>query len=329
MAWHMVEDRSANSTVLETIANANGLTTISPTWFSVANTKGGITSFASSQYVNFAHQVDLEVWAAVSDTNGEINSEAETLELLSRTSSRENLISQLISEVLKYKIDGINVYFEHISAECGEHYLQFLRELSLKCRQNEIVLSVNNPLPDGDNVQFDLEEQGQVVDYVILMGYKDPGANAYEATPLASLSDVKKGMEDVLKCVPSEKLIQAVPLYTRLWTEVPKTEDELKAQAGTEAGKYSNKVSGQAYGISKISVAIENAGAEVKKDEKTGLNYAEWVVGDETYKVWIEDLSSLEEKLILMKNLDLAGVASWRLGFDNSRVWELILKYVN
>ena len=329
MAWHMVENRSANSVVLETIANANELTTISPTWFMVKNTDGGVTSFASSQYVNFAHQVDLEVWAAVKDSDGGIGSEEETFELLSRTSNRENLINQLISEVLKYKIDGINVYFEHISAECGEHYLQFLRELSLKCRQNEIVLSVNSPISNAGNAQFDLKEQGEVVDYVILMGYEDPGANAYEAAPLAPLSDVETGIEEALKLVPAEKLIHAVPFYTRLWREVAKTEDELKAQEGTEAGKYPNKVSGQAYGMAKIHVAIENAGAEIQKDKKTGLNYAEWVAGDETYKVWLEDLTSLEERLIMMKDHKLAGIAAWRLGFEDSSVWELILKYVN
>ena len=331
MAWQVVSSKSANDTVLETIANTKGLTTISPTWFMVKDTKGNITSFASSQYVNYAHQSDKEVWALVKDFDGGICSKAETLELLSKTSNRENLINQLIAEVLKHDIDGINVDFEHISEECGEHYLQFLRELSLKCRQNEIVLSVDNPVPSQYSTQNNLKEQGQIVDYVIIMGYDEYHRTSPESGPVASLAFVEKAIKDALELVPEEKLINAVPFYTRLWKEVPKTEEELKEQEGTDAAEYPNHVSCQTYGISKIRIPIENAGAKIKEDKKTGLNYAEWEVKSEgaTYKVWLEDEESLEDKLQLMKDYKLAGVAAWRLGFESISTWELILKYVN
>ena len=329
LAWHVVTNSSANSTVLEKIANTKGLTTISPTWFMVKDTRGNLASLASSQYVNYAHQSDIEVWALIKDFDGGIGSKEETFELLSHTSNRENLINQLLSEVLKNDIDGINVDFENISRECGEHYLQFLRELSLKCRQNEIVLSVANPVPSQYSTQYNLEEQGKVVDYVIVMGYDEYHSTSYESGPVASLSFVKKGIEDALKEVPAKKLINAVPFYTRLWKEVLKTEEELEAEEGTDAAEYPYKVTSQAYGMGKINIAIENAEAKVVKDKKTGLRYAEWEARDAVYKVWLEDLDSLEDKLKLMKKHKLAGVASWRLGFENSDVWELILKYVN
>lgn len=329
LAWHVVTNSTANNTVLETIANTKGLTTISPTWFMVKNTSGDITSLASSQYVNYAHQSNIEVWALVKDFDGGIGSKEETFELLSKTSNRENLVNQLISAALKHDIDGINVDFEKVSSECGEHYLQFLRELSLKCRQNEIVLSVANPIPSKYSTQYDLEEQGKVVDYVIIMGYDEHHKDSPESGPVASLAFVQKGIEDALKVVPEEKLINAVPFYTRLWKEVLKTEEELAAQEGTDAAEYPYKVTSQAYGMSKIKVAIETAGAQIVADEATGQNYAQWEADGATYKVWLEDEAALEEKLKLMKEYKLAGVASWRLGFESSSVWELILKYVN
>ena len=329
LAWHVVTNSTANSTVLETIANTKGLTTISPTWFTVKSTSGNISSLASSQYVNYAHQSNIEVWALVKDFDGGIGSQEETYELLSKTSNRDNLINQLISEVLKHDIDGINVDFEKVSKECGEHYLQFLRELSLKCRQNEIVLSVANPIPSKYSTQYDLEEQGNVVDYVIIMGYDEHHKESPESGPVASLAFVQKGIEDALKEVPAKKLINAVPFYTRLWKEVLKTEEELAAQEGTDAAEYPYKVTSKAYGMSKIKVAIETAGAKIVVDKATGQNYAEWVEGDATYKVWLEDEAALENKLKLMKQYKLAGVASWRLGFESSAAWELILKYVN
>lgn len=329
LAWHVVTNSTANNTVLETIANTKGLTTISPTWFTVKNTSGDISSLASSQYVNYAHQSNIEVWALVKDFDGGIGSKEETYELLSKTSNRENLVNQLISAALKHDIDGINVDFEKVSEECGEHYLQFLRELSLKCRQNEIILSVANPIPSKYSTQYDLEEQGKVVDYVIIMGYDEHHKDSPESGPVASLAFVQKGIEDALQEVPAEKLINAVPFYTRLWKEVAKTEEELAAQEGTDAAEYPYNVTSQAYGMSKIKVAIEAAGAEIVVDEATGQNYAEWEADGATYKVWLEDEVALEEKLKLMKEYKLAGVASWRLGFESSSAWELILKYVN
>ena len=329
LAWHVVTNSTANNTVLETIANTKGLTTISPTWFMVKNTSGDITSFASSQYVNYAHQSNIEVWALVKDFDGGIGSKEETYELLSRTSNRENLVNQLISAALKHDIDGINVDFEKVSKECGEHYLQFLRELSLKCRQNEIILSVANPIPSEYSTQYDLEEQGKVVDYVIIMGYDEHYKGSPESGPVASLAFVQKGIKDALQEVPAEKLINAVPFYTRLWKEVPKTEEELAEQAGTDAADYPYNVTSLAYGMKKIKVAIETAGAQIVVDEATGQNYAEWIADGATYKVWLEDEDALENKLRLMKEYKLAGVASWRLGYETSSVWELILKYVN
>ena len=325
LAWHMVTNSVTNQEILTTIADTKGLTTISPTWFIANDTKGNIISYASSQYVNYAHQSNIEVWALVKDFDGAINS----YELLSRTSSRTKLINQLIAEALKTGIDGINVDFEKISKECGEHYIQFLRELSLKCRQNGIILSVDNPVPSVYSTQYHLEEQAKIVDYVIIMGYDEHYKGSYESGSVASPAFVEAGIKNALEVVPSEKLINAVPFYTRLWKEVPKTAEELEAQQGTEAANYGMNVTSIVYGMKGAEQVVANSGAEIVVDEATGQNYAQWDADGGTYKIWFEDESALETKLKLMKQYDLAGTAAWRLGFQKSSVWELILKYVN
>ena len=329
MAWHVVTNRTANNSVLETIAETKGLTTISPTWFTVADTRGNLNSLASSQYVNYAHQSNIEVWALVRDFDGGIDSYEETYELLSRTSSRENLINQLIAEVLQTGIDGINVDFEKISSKCGEHFIQFIRELSVKCRQNEIILSVDNYVPKGYNEHYHLEEQGKVADYVIIMGYDEHYSGSYESGPVASLQFVKEGIEETLKVVPKEKVINGVPFFTRLWKEVPKTEGQLKKEEGTEAAEYAVNVTSVAYGMSEANMVIETAGAKIQVDPATGHNYAQWEEDGATYKIWLEDIPALEAKLQLMKDYQLAGTSAWRLGFENSNAWDTILKYVN
>ncbi len=160
MAWNNVTNTDANSGILQLIAQTKGLTTLSPTWFHVADTDGDLESIASTEVVNYAHQANIEVWAAIRDFDGGINSYDESYELLSHTSSRTNLINQIISTALSTGIDGINVDFEKISEECGEHYIQFIRELSVKCRQNGLVLSVDNYVPQAYNQQYHGKEQG-------------------------------------------------------------------------------------------------------------------------------------------------------------------------
>lgn len=329
MAWHNVTSDYANSFVLETIAGTKGLTTIAPTWFSVADTEGNINSLASSSYVNYAHQSNLDVWATLRDFDGGISSFDETYQLLSYTSHRERLVNQVIAQALQSGIDGVNLDFELISTECGEHYIQFVRELSVKCRQNGLVLSIDNYVPQVYNGHYDLEEQAIVADYIIIMGYDEHTAGSYEAGSVASYNYVKQGIEDALKSVPSQKLVTAVPFYTRLWFERPKTEEELAEQEGTEAAGFPMAVTSTALTMGDARSTLEIAGVSTQWDEETRQNYAQWEADGGTYKIWLEDLASLEEKLKLIRSEKLAGVAEWKLGQEDSAVWDLILQYVN
>lgn len=329
MAWHNVSNTDANGYILETIAGTKGLTTIAPTWFSLADTEGNVTSLADADYVNYAHQSNLEVWAVLRDFHGGINSYDETYEVLSYTSKRTKIINQVIAEAIEKGIDGINLDFELVSTACGEHYVQFVRELSVKCRQNGLVFSVDNYVPQPYNEHYDIEEQGAVADYVVIMGYDEHTDGSYEAGSVASISYLETGITDALKSVPAEKLVAGVPFFTRLWFETPKTEEELAEEAGTEAASYPNKVTSSAYGMDEAAQVVEDAGAEAQWNEETAQNYAEWEADGGTYKIWLEDAQSLEEKLKVIKENNLAGVAEWSLGMENSGVWDLILQYVN
>ena len=329
MAWHNVTNSTANSSVLQRIAETKGLTTIAPTWYHIANTNGDLESISSSEYVNYAHQANIEVWATVRDFDGGISSYDESYEFLSKTSQRERLINQLIADALQTGIDGINVDFEKISSECGEHYIQFIRELSVRCKQNGLILSVDNYVPKGYNMQYNRKEQGLVADYVVIMGYDEHFAGSLEAGSVSSYNFVKEGIEETLKEVPAEKIISGIPFFTRLWEETPKTEAELAEDAGTEEAEYTTKVTSVALGMEAAKETVENNGAEILWDDEKKQDYATWTAGDVTYKIWLENEKSLEPKLALMKENKLAGTAAWALGQETSNIWELILQYTN
>lgn len=334
LAWNMVTNTSSNGAVLETIAKTKGLTTIVPTWFSVRDTMGNLISIASQEYVNYAHQSGIEVWAMVNDFDhgfGGLTTADEIQEMLSYTSRRETLTNQLIAAAIQSGVDGINVDFEHIyTEESGYHFIQFVRELSVKCRQNNLVLSVDNYVPQGYNQQYHRKEQGIVADYVIIMGYDEHQSNSFESGSVASYDFVKEGIVNTLKEVPAEKVINAVPFYTRLWAERDKTASELEEQAGTEAADYPVAVECETLGMQAAQERVAGAGVTPVWDDAVKQNYAQWDGADgRRYKIWLEDAGSIEAKLQLMKEYKLAGTAAWRIGYETPDIWELILKYVN
>lgn len=310
MAWHQVTNTEANSQVVEKLAAAKGVTTISPTWFAIKDNEGNIRSLASSDYVNYCHQKGIEVWGLVENITYE--GQIDITSVLNKTSSRQNLVNQLVAKAIQYDLDGINVDIESLPGEAGDGFIQFVRELSIMCRRNNIVLSVDNYVPMAYNKNYNRKEQGIVADYVIIMGYDEHFAGSETAGSVASIGYVKNGIEKTLEEVPANKVINAVPFYTRLWCT-----------------DNSGKVTSSALGMNEADRRLAKQGVTPEWDEETAQYYGEFQGSDGVYQVWLEEERSIEEKAKLIKEYNLAGVASWRLGYERDEIWEVLLKYVN
>lgn len=304
LVWHQTTSTDANSYFSDATQNMTGVNVISPTWFSIADNSGNITNIASGEYVMQAHEKGLKVWGLVDNFSENIS----TTTVLSSTSARQNLEGQLIAGALKTGLDGINVDFESLSEDVGIHFLQFLRELSIQCHENNLVLSVDNPVPENFTSHYDRAEQGKVTDYVIIMGYDEHYVGS-EAGSVASLPWVEQGVKDTLTEVPAERTILAVPFYTRLW----KT---------TDGGALTS----EAIGMDQAQKVIADNGAETYWDKTTSQNYGTYEGDGATYQIWLEDSKSIAEKVKLISKYKLAGVAEWKLGFENSGVWKTIAK---
>ena len=302
LVWHQTTSTDANSYFSDATQNMTGVNVISPTWFSIADNSGNITNIASGEYVMQAHEKGLKVWGLVDNFSENIS----TTTVLSSTSARQNLEGQLIAGALKTGLDGINVDFESLSEDVGIHFLQFLRELSIQCHENNLVLSVDNPVPENFTSHYDRAEQGKVTDYVIIMGYDEHYVGS-EAGSVASLPWVEQGVKDTLTEVPAERTILAVPFYTRLW----KT---------TDGGALTS----EAIGMDQAQKVIADNGAETYWDKTTSQNYGTYEGDGATYQIWLEDSKSIAEKVKLISKYKLAGVAEWKLGFENSGIWKTI-----
>ena len=306
MVWHQVTSTDANAYFADATANMTGVNVISPTWFYLTDTSGNIASIASADYVSQAHEKGLQVWGLIDNFTQEVS----TTETLSSTAARQNIISQLIQAAQDVGMDGINVDFESLSEDVGTHFLEFLRELSIECHKNNLVLSVDNPVPEDFTSHYDRAEQGRVVDYVIIMGYDEHYVGS-EAGSVASLPWVEQGIQDTLDEVPAERVINAIPFYTRLW----------RITGGN--------VTSEAIGMDQAQQTIADNNVETYWDKTTSQNYGKYDIDNSTYQIWLEDAQSVAEKVKLVSKYDLAGVSAWKLGFENNGIWQVISDNLN
>ena len=306
LGWHAIYAESGNDT-FDSVVNGTGtMNVISPTWFFLDGNEGNIKAIPSHSYVEKAHSRNMEVWALLEN----ISLDCSAHEVLTYTSKREKLINTLVDYILEYDIDGINVDFESLSGETGEHFTQFLRELSIPCRLNGVVLSVDNYVPRESNNFYNRKEQGVVADYVIIMGYDEHWGGGGVAGSVASIGYVRDGIEKTLEDVPAQKVINAIPFYTRVWKTT------------------NGEVTSEALGMEKAEEFITKYSVPTVWDEETCQNYGEIEMGSTLYQVWLEDAQSIETKLTVMKNYGLAGVAAWQLGLEDKDIWDIMDAFV-
>lgn len=312
MAWHQVMNQTANNYLSSVLSATKGVNVISPTWFMTTDNDGNISSLASDSYVDKAHKEGVQVWALCSDF-GE-NMKIGTV--LGSTSKRQRLAKNLIAEAIRYSLDGINIDFEYVKRESGEDFVQFIRELGIMCRNNGLVLSIDNYPPVGDlSDYYNRAEQAAVADYVITMSYDEHYSGGEEAGPVSSISYVTNSIEEVQKEVPPEQMIIGLPFYSGLWKIKAKSDknEELKRTSLTMKG---------------AKEVVKESGKDAEWDEETGTSYVEYTKDGVVNKLWIEDTKSLELKMKAVSEADLGGVSFWKLGLEEASVWNMIEKYV-
>lgn len=320
--WHPVYSKAANNEISSILSTAKGVDVISPSWFKLKDNKGNISSFASLDYVNYCHNHDVEVWGMVKNMDLD-SSDIDINYILTHTSTRQNLVNQIVSQALQYNLDGINIDFEQLSeSKIGDAYIQFLRELSIKCENNDILLSTAVYMPAAYNSVYKYGEQTDFVDYICLMAYDQHYGQASGEGSVASLDWVEEGVKNTIgEGVPADQLILGVPFYTKLWKLTPTSNDS--AVDTTYIIGFEN------LGLTSAKKWMNNNITNPVWLEESGQYFGEVVKNGTTYKMWLEDEASIEKKLSLMQEYKLAGAAFWSSDLDNASIWDVIIKYIN
>lgn len=308
LVWHQSTSTESNDAMAEMTAEMTGVNVISPTWFSVTDETGTISSLASADYVKLAHEAGREVWGLIDNFNEAFD---ETTDL-AYASVRSRIIEQLLAEAASCGMDGINVDFENLKEAGIPHYLQFLRELTSAAHTQNLVVSVDTPVPQAYTMYYQRGEQARFVDYMIVMAYDEHFAGSEEAGSVSSLPFVQQAVEEMTRVMPADQVICGIPFYTRVWTEKFGQSAITSEVLGMDGAK---------------NYAKENQMTETW-DASLGQNVATVETSDARYTIWMEDEQSMEEKLKVIQSADLAGVAEWKLGFERADVWSLISEYI-
>ncbi|MDH6352274.1 spore germination protein YaaH [Brevibacillus sp. 1238] len=309
MVWEHVVSKNPNVAQIETLPGVN---VIAPTWFELKDAEGTLINRADSAYVKWAHKRGYQVWGLV--TNG-FNPDW-TQSVLGSYDKRDKLIVQLIHYAHLYDLDGINIDFENVYYEDKERLVQFVRELTPYLHQQGLTVSIDVTIKSNAktwSMFLDRKALAEVVDYMAVMTYDEHWAASPKAGSVASLPWVEAGLQGVLEEVPNEKLLLGVPFYTRLWTEAKQADGTVK-------------VSSKALSMPRAQEWIAERKLTPVLDKASGQQYVEYrdPKDGNVYKMWLEDVSSMAKRMELVKKYDLAGVASWRRGFEVPEIWPTI-----
>lgn len=319
LGWHSIGGVGGNDTLESYVANVKGMNVIAPTWFSLSDNEGGYESFASESYVKRAHNMGLQVWGVLDDFNYNLthtDARVDVFEVLSTTTTRNRLVDAIVEEAVALGLDGINLDFEAQPSkekyqDYKQDFAQFVREMSVACRLNNLTFSIDNPVPNSNNTYLRRDVQGKVADYVIIMGYDEHLGSNGKASSAASINFVSNGIDDTLKLVPKEKVVNGIPFYGML----SKTKD--------------NEVTYSDLIIKNVPDFLDRVGQTGTWDEETQQLYAEWSSGGVKYQLWAETKESILVKLNVMRAKEIAGVAVWCLGCETPDIWEAISAYLN
>lgn len=292
--------------------NIEGINVVSPAFFHL-NSKGELEENIGDEgkkYIEWAHKQGYKVWPMVqNDGEGMLTV---TSGIMNSYEKRQELINEIIVACVRYKLDGINIDFENMKQEDKDLFSRFIIEITPRLKDMGLVVSVDVTAPDGGetwSMCFDRNVIGDVADYIVFMAYDQNGASSNKAGTTAGYNWVKLSLKKFLETedIKSDKIILAIPLYARLWTE----------------DKDGKLVRQSAVPIKNTEKVIpENA--ERKWDDNLKQYYVEYEEGEYIKKIWLETEESLKAKISLVTENNLGGVASWAKDMENDEFWSFL-----
>ena len=211
---------------------------------------------------------------------------------------RTVLIRKLAQQCQKFHFKGINIDFEDMNLDSDEYLIAFMKEFSETFKQNKLLVTMDIMT---DNDDYNIRKLNPYVDYFILMAY-DEYAEDSDAGPVSSQKWIEAQTEKILKETSPEKIILGLGAYGYDWS----------------TNKEDNTSVTYMQAITKASASK----AAINFDDNTfNLNYSYTDSKNNTHTVFFNDAASIFNTMRFSSEYPLAGTAVWRLGSEDSRIW--------
>jgi spore germination protein YaaH len=310
----VVWEYSGIKTDVNTIGPMEPVHVVSPTWFAITDTRGTVSSTLDRKYLQWAESRGYQVWGLVTNSfDPDL-----TAAILTDEQVMISIVDNLIDLATEHNLAGINVDFENFHSDYSTHFTNFIAKLAARCRAEGLVLSVDVTMISNSeywSMGYDRAGLAAEADYIMLMAYDEHWQSSPVAGSVASLPWVERGLQHVLTEVPADKLLLGVPFYTRLW--------EIDDSSGEEI-----VLNSWSYSMHRAEEIIADYDAEIYFDDYARQHVAEYRKDGLLYKMWLEDAGSMRERLIIMENYNLAGLAAWRRGLETPEIWVLIEEFI-
>lgn len=294
-------------------ANADILDEISPFWYSPS--PGGGLRFGREArdrtLVELAHSKNVLVIPTVHNV---VTGEDPAPGILRNPRLRSYHVQQIVDEVLTYGYDGIDIDYEFLSSSLRDEYSAFILELADALHAHGKLLTVAVHAKDCDYCGLggfqDWAVIGQVVDRLRIMTY-DYHWRGGGPGPVAPVYWVERVARYAVTVVDPAKVVIGVPFYGYNW---PRDGD--------------GNARGQTWAMINEIIQTYRLSVNLMESNQNGLVQENWITyssrTEGRREVWFATSSGLDAKLRLVQELDLAGIAIWRLGGEDPRNWEII-----
>ncbi len=295
----------------------DGLDGLLPNFFDVLG-DGRIVNRCDFNYIRRAHQLGYTVQAGVAN----VMSEQQVHQLLSNYQTRRKLAEQLLAYCKLYQLDGIYLNFGELAKRDKINYLQFIKQLNALLDEADILLSVSimTDLSDPVSQIIDYKMIAKFCDYVLLMAYEEHGADSTIAGSVASLPWTKRQLNALLEKTPNSKVILGIPTYMRVWTDVEGARSHMQV---------SEDLAQKTIAMHQLMDFLKRGDYAMARDSGSGQNYYEVATDDALLKVWAEDEYSVKQRLRIVREHQLAGVVSWRRGFESADFWRIVRENID
>lgn len=279
---------------------------ISPFWYSTDGS-GRLYGTRNDALVRAAHAHNILIIPTIHN----VGDPSAVIGLLSNPQRRARHIQLIVDEVLARNYDGIDIDYELLPRSLRADFSAFIRDLADALHSHNKMLTVAVHAKDSDYGGLggyqDWKEIGQYVDRLRIMTY-DYSWRGSSPGPVAPHYWVQSVAEYARSVVDPSKVVIGVHFYGYDWP--PSGPARALPWRDIE-----DLISSQG-----LTVNLMQRNSRGRVDE----SYFTYRSAQGTRTVWFMTDSGLESKIDLVVQMDLAGIAIWRIGYEKPEYWEII-----